>query len=104
MAWRSGPRTASSAVTRTRAWERVRRAVLERDGGACGLRLPGCIGTATQVDKVVPVAAGGSPWDPANLRAVCEPCHGVKTQEDAAAGRAARGSVRRPAERHPGLL
>lgn len=103
MAWngRSGPRTASSRVTGRAQWRRVRAVVLARDGGACQLRLPGCAGVAAQVDKVRPVAQGGDPFDLGNLQAVCAPCHRVKTQRDAAAGRV---SERRPAERHPGLL
>jgi 5-methylcytosine-specific restriction enzyme A len=103
MAWtgRSGPRTASSAVTTTAAWRRVRAVVLARDGGACQLRLPGCAGVATQADKVRPVAQGGDPFDLGNLVSCCVPCHKVKTQRDAAAGRV---SERRPPERHPGLL
>ena len=101
MAWQRGPRTASSAVTKGKAWHRVRAIVLARDGHACQLRLSVCIGTATQVDHSHAVAHGGATLDPDQCIAVCVPCHKVKTAQDAAAGRA---SERRPTEAHPGIL
>lgn len=61
-------------------WRKVRAAVLERDGGRCQIRGPHCRGTATQVDHVIPRAAGGSPLDPRNLRSVCAKCHSERPQ------------------------
>ena len=100
MAW-SGHRTASSAITKSARWKRVRAVVLERDGYACQLRGPRCTGVATQVDHARAIAHGGDPFDPAGCVSVCQPCHSTKTAQDAAAGRV---SERRPAERHPGML
>ncbi|RPH37165.1 MAG: HNH endonuclease [Chloroflexi bacterium] len=52
-------------------WQRVRLAILERDGWRCrwcGLR-------ATTVDHVRPLCAGGARLDPANLVAACVGCN-----------------------------
>ena len=100
MPWNSGRRTASSAVTTSAAWKRVRAVVLERDGHVCQLAGPACTVRATEVDKVLSAARGGLP-EPGNCMAVCHACHVAKTAQDAALGRL---SERRPAERHPGLL
>lgn len=96
-----GTRTASGSVTGTRAWRRVRDAVLARDGGACQLRLAPCLGAATTVDHIRAVAAGGDPLSVDNGQAACVPCHGVKTAGDAQRGRVRE---RRAPEVHPGLL
>lgn len=37
---------------------------------------------ATQVDHVTPLSQGGAPFDAANLRAVCRPCHGRKSFDE----------------------
>mgnify|MGYP000078324698 CR=1 FL=1 len=100
MPW-SAHRTASSAVTGTAAWRRIRAYVLTRDAYACQIQGPTCLGAATEVDKRIPVAQGGDPLDPSNLSSVCAPCHKAKTQQDARAGRA---TTRRTPEPHPGLL
>lgn len=55
--------------------QKVRLAVLERDGYECRLRLPGCLGRATEVDHIVPRAAGGPVFDLDNLRAACRSCN-----------------------------
>lgn len=58
----------------TRAWRRLRAAVLERDGHVCQVRLV-CDGApATHVDHIVPVVDGGRD-DPGNLRAACAACN-----------------------------
>lgn len=59
----------------TGAWPHVRRLILERDGHACQIHMPGCTGRATQVDHIVPLAHGGPRLDPANLRASCGHCN-----------------------------
>ena len=56
-------------------WPRVRRAILERDGNKCQIRLPCCTTKATCVDHITPVLDGGAWYDPANLRAACAPCN-----------------------------
>lgn len=55
------------------AWEKTRTRVLERDGGVCGY----CGRDATEVDHIVPRAAGGTD-DDANLIAACKTCNGTK--------------------------
>ena len=67
-----------------RVWERVRRAVLERDGYRCL-----ACGKAgfLEVDHVVPLARGGAPLDLDNLQSLCRrPCH--KNKSLAESGRA----------------
>jgi 5-methylcytosine-specific restriction endonuclease McrA len=58
----------------SRAWEKRRRIVLERDGGRCMLEYPGCEGMASHVDHVVPRKYGGTD-ELANLRAACRRCN-----------------------------
>jgi 5-methylcytosine-specific restriction endonuclease McrA len=59
-------------------WQRVRLVVFQRDGFACQLRYPGCLGKATEVDHIIQPRDGGTA-DPANLRAVCKRCHATRT-------------------------
>lgn len=61
-------------------WKRVRRRVLERDGGRCQIRLEGCLGVADQVDHIVPAAAGGAFYDDDNLRACCRRCNSKRAR------------------------
>lgn len=58
----------------TRAWRRVRRLVLERDGYRCKRPVVGglCGAHANQVGHVVARVDGGTD-DPRNLRAECAP-------------------------------
>lgn len=101
--WR-GPRTASSKVTSTRAWKRLRRQVLQRDQYQCKLRIPGiCIGHATQVDHTISTAAGGAELDPNNCASSCQPCNAWKASQEGAAARR-RKRAQRPTPLHPGLL
>jgi len=51
-------------------WQRIRRAILARDGHTCRY----CHAIATQIDHVVPIARGGSD-DPTNLVACCARCN-----------------------------
>lgn len=69
------------------AWKKVRRRVLERDGGVCQIRLEGCLGAADQVDHIVPAEAGGVFYDEVNLRAACRRCNSRR----AAQGKAREG-------------
>lgn len=59
-------------------WRKTRAAVLKRDQWRCQARLQGCAGAAAEVDHIRPIADGGT-HDPANLRAICRPCHRHKT-------------------------
>lgn len=83
----------------TRQSRRERAIVLARHP-TCYLRYPGCTGTSTEDDHVVPLSQGGRN-DLANRRGACHHCHHIKSQREAAAGKAAK---RRPTERHPGLI
>ena len=55
-----------------RRWEAVRLSVLERDGWRCTrCGKPGKL----EVHHKQTLAAGGSPYDPANLETNCRECH-----------------------------
>jgi len=58
-----------------RPWLRMRAFVLARDAGVCWMC--GHSG-AGAVDHVVPLAQGGDPLDPANLRAIHTRCNSRK--------------------------
>lgn len=54
------------------AWQRVRRAVLARDGGRC----QHCGSTQhLQVHHIIPLSHGGARTDPRNLVTLCARCH-----------------------------
>ncbi|HSS11155.1 MAG TPA: HNH endonuclease signature motif containing protein [Acidimicrobiales bacterium] len=59
----------------SRAWRELRVYVLDRDGGLCQIRGPGCTKWATEVDHITSRADGGAIWDDANLRAACRHCN-----------------------------
>jgi 5-methylcytosine-specific restriction protein A len=99
MGW-DGPRTASSRITSTHAWRKLRAEVLERDGYECQERGADCIGYADEVDHDHNVAAGGEELDPRNARAICGPCHRNKTRGESIRGQSA---WKRKPEKHPGL-
>ncbi len=58
-----------------RAWRIIRRQILQRDNQLCQIHGPRCTTHATEVDHIVPIAAGGARFDPANLRAACRQCN-----------------------------
>lgn len=62
----------------TYRWRQVRKFVMRRDMGLCQIRLPGCRGTATEVDHIVRPEDGGSEYGQDNLRASCKPCNVAK--------------------------
>lgn len=77
----SGPRTASSRVTMTHAWRKMRPEILKRDGRQCQIRGPHCTGVATQVDKIKPAATHPElALDPENARAACPECNAWKSR------------------------
>jgi 5-methylcytosine-specific restriction endonuclease McrA len=56
----------------TAAWQKLRRAVLHRDGYACQIRGPRCRGHATTVHHIIPSSqAPDLFWEPSNLAAAC---------------------------------
>ena len=56
----------------TRRWRILRLRVFERDNWRCVL-----CGKAGRLecDHIKPLALGGDPWNPANLRTLCRGCH-----------------------------
>jgi 5-methylcytosine-specific restriction endonuclease McrA len=56
-------------------WRRLRAAILLRDKGLCTIAAQGCLGTADQVDHIIPLHMGGAKYDPTNCRAACAPCN-----------------------------
>jgi len=68
-------------------WRKVRVEVLRRDGGLCQSCLKdGLVTRASDVDHIVPVAAGGAFYDHDNLQSLCRPCHQAKTVEEGVFG------------------
>lgn len=68
----------SKAVTRGPRWQAIRQAIIERDGFACVLC--GAHGRL-EVDHIQPVRDRPDlSFDPANLQALCTPCHTRKTR------------------------
>lgn len=63
---------------KSRHWKRVRLQVLNRDLWQCRIRLPNCLGTASQVDHIIsphPWLGNGDFYALDNLRAACKPCN-----------------------------
>jgi 5-methylcytosine-specific restriction protein A len=58
-------------------WRRQRRRALVRDRHRCAV----CGDPAVEVDHIIPRSAGGTD-DLDNLRAVCRPCHRVKSEAE----------------------
>lgn len=58
----------------TREWRKLREIVLQREDHRCQIRGPGCTGTASHVDHIVPVARGGTD-EAGNCRAACATCN-----------------------------
>jgi 5-methylcytosine-specific restriction protein A len=77
-------------------WRKTRKLVLKRDNHRCQIRYVGqCIGVATEVDHITPVAEGGTD-SPSNLQASCRPCHLAKSSDEGhtAAGHKTPGRIR----------
>lgn len=65
------------------AWNKLRLRILQRDKRLCrSCKRKGLTTVATQVDHIVPKARGGGD-DETNLQSLCQPCHDLKTIEDA---------------------
>ena len=63
------------------AWPRIRKQILLRDGYVCQINGPRCTKVATEVDHIVPRAAGGALYDPSNLRASCLKCNRGRVEQ-----------------------
>ncbi|ALA06729.1 HNH endonuclease [Mycobacterium phage Chadwick] len=82
-------------------WEEIRQEVLADAEGVCEIRMPGCLGWATDVDHI----RRGNDHSRRNLRAACKKCHGKKSSaEGNARKRELRARRKRPQDRHPGSL
>jgi 5-methylcytosine-specific restriction protein A len=58
-------------------WDRLRKAILERDCGVC----QACGHLGNEVDHKTPKALGGTD-DPSNLQTLCTDCHKTKTARE----------------------
>ena len=66
------------------AWDRARKAAMNRDGWLCqACRREGRVTPATECDHIVPKHKGGTDALD-NLQAICAPCHKAKTEREAA--------------------
>lgn len=80
--------------------ENYRLPTLREAKGMCQIRLPGCLGKATEVDHI----RRGNDHSRGNRRAACSFCHGKKSSaEGVAQRRKLKALKKRPAERHPGI-
>ena len=70
----------------TSRWQRLRRAVLQRDGYVCLIQGPRCLGYATTVHHLIPSSQMPELfWEPWNLAAACTRCnygHGTKVAQE----------------------
>lgn len=97
------PWTNGYTRTSTAAHKRWAAQVKANAGYHC--QAAGCARRADVADHIRPVAEGGAEFDVANGQALCKAHHDVKTQGEAARGRARRqANARRPAEQHPGVI
>lgn len=62
-------------------WRTTRRHILDRDSHTCQIQGPGCTTYATEVDHIIPLAAGGARLDPTNLRAACKHCNAARSSQ-----------------------
>ena len=60
-------------------WRRTHRQIFERHGYRC--RSCGRAGRL-ECDHVIPLEAGGDPYDLSNLQALCRGCHIAKTRRE----------------------
>jgi 5-methylcytosine-specific restriction endonuclease McrA len=78
----------------TARWQRLREAVIARDGGVCQIQGPGCTVVATTCDHIHPVSTHPHLfWEPGNLRGACRKCN------YGGANRIARANARQTVER-----
>lgn len=63
-----------------RRWRILRRAVITANPmcTACHENM------STDADHITPISAGGAPYDPTNIQALCSTCHGRKTKREQA--------------------
>jgi len=102
---RESNRSRHNALYSTRAWQRLSGRVLRAWRGEHGNWCPGYQRPAHRasdltVDHVVPLAAGGAPFDIANTSVLCRSCNSTKgASVDADRGGVAHMTTRRNADR-----
>lgn len=100
MAWQNG----GTSRTSTPQWRKIRAQCIARDGNRCSRCGADGAEVPLECDHIVNVARGGTDTLD-NAAMLCQPCHKLKTNAEAAEGRRARhASRKRPTPRHPGLL
>jgi 5-methylcytosine-specific restriction protein A len=80
---RQSNRSRHNALYSTRAWQRLSARVLrawrgERGNWCPGYQRPAHRASDLTVDHIVPLAAGGAPFDIANTSVLCRPCNSTK--------------------------
>jgi 5-methylcytosine-specific restriction protein A len=68
----------NKSIYNSKRWQILRRHILYHQP------LCGCGMIATDVDHITPIEQGGDPYNPANLQALCHPCHSRKTSREMA--------------------
>ena len=91
MAWSktAADRQRDAAVYDNPEYRRNRPLAMRRDRWRCQLRLPGCVGAASQCDHITQPDQGGG-HGLGNLRAVCKTCHGKRTAQQSNTGTGSR--------------
>lgn len=78
------PRASAAARGYDARWRKVRKRYLARNPVCEDCQEQGDVTVADMVDHIIPLRAGGARLDPRNLRALCWPCHGKKSEADKA--------------------
>jgi 5-methylcytosine-specific restriction protein A len=100
---RQSNRSRHNALYSTRAWQRLSARVLRAwrgvHGNWCpGYQRPAHAATDLTVDHVLPLAAGGAPFDIANTAVLCRSCNSTKGASTDRGG-VAHTATRSPADR-----
>ena len=67
----------------TARWQRLRKVQLSKEPLCRYCSEQGRVTMATDVDHIVPIAAGGEAYDEGNLQSLCRSCHSsAKQRED----------------------
>jgi 5-methylcytosine-specific restriction protein A len=95
---RQSNRSRHNALYSTRAWQRLSARMLRAWRGEHGDWCPGYQRDAhpasdLTADHIVPLAAGGAPFDPSNLAVLCRSCNSTKGAGDADRGSPHAGST-----------
>jgi 5-methylcytosine-specific restriction protein A len=98
---RQSNRSRHNALYNTRAWQRLSARVLRtwrgEHGNWCpGYQRPAHAAADLTVDHVVPLAAGGAPFDIANTSVLCRSCNSTKGASTDRGGVAHRAERTRP--------